>query len=63
MDPDKSPRARFDAPAAQQRGSGGASVGLGAALPVVHESAHQLVRDHHVEQEDEHGGVHSDRTG
>lgn len=55
--------ARFYAPGVQQRGSGRASVGLDAALPVVHQSAHQLVRDHHVEQEDEYGGVHSDMTG
>lgn len=30
-----------------------------AAPPALHEAADELVSDHHVEEEDEHGGVHA----
>jgi len=46
-------------PWAQQRSSC-SSRGRGALSPVLHPAAHQLMRDHPVEQEDEHRGVHSD---
>lgn len=33
--------------------------GFGTLPPVLHPSTHQLVRDHHIQEEDEHGGIHS----
>lgn len=50
-----------DAPWAQQRSSCGFS-GSGALSAVLHQAANQVVRDHHVQQEDEHSGIHSSRA-
>lgn len=42
-----------------QQWSSSPFAGLRALSPVLHPAADQLVRDHHVQQEDEHGGIHS----